>query len=202
MARNCAKSCGHCGTIYLPLCQSLCLSLCLSLYLSLCLSLSVSIILRKEIDSQPTNPHSLGPKFSGTPFSSFSPVSESDVLKMLKKSAPKSCDLDPIPTALLFDCVDAVLPSLTGMINESLASGFFPDVHKTALVTPLLKKVGLDNNVLKNYRPVSNLSFVSKLIEKIILSQLSNHLSENKLFSMYQSAYRPGHSLGGKIGTD
>ena len=48
--------------------------------------------------------------------------------------------------------------------------------------------------MLKNYRPVSNLSFVSKLIEKIVLSQLSKHLSANKLFSMYQSAYRPGHS--------
>ena len=48
--------------------------------------------------------------------------------------------------------------------------------------------------MLKNYRPVSNLSFVSKLIEKIVLSQLSEHLSVDKLFSMYQSAYRPGHS--------
>ena len=121
-------------------------------------------------------------------------MTESDVLKILKKSAPKSCDLDPIPTTLLFDCVDVVLPYLTKIINESLISGIFPEVHKTALVTPLLKKVGLDQNVLKNYRPVSNLSFVSKVIEKIVLSQLSGHLSVNKLFSMYQSAYRPGHS--------
>ena len=150
--------------------------------------------LRKEIDAQPTTPHTLGSKFTGVPFSSFAPVTESDVLKILKKSAPKSCDLDPIPTTLLFDCVDVVLPYLTKIINESLISGIFPEVHKTALVTPLLKKVGLDQNVLKNYRPVSNLSFVSKVIEKIVLSQLSGHLSVNKLFSMYQSAYRPGHS--------
>ena len=121
-------------------------------------------------------------------------MTEADVLTVLKKSAPKACDLDPIPTPLLFDCLKTLLTFLTSMINDSLVSGIFPDVHKVALVTPLLKKAGLDVNLLKNYRPVSNLSFVSKLMEKIVLSQLSNHLSKNTLFSRYQSAYRPGHS--------
>jgi len=73
-------------------------------------------------------------------------------------------------------------------------SGILPDVHKTALVTPLLKKPTLDHNELKNFRPVSNLSFVSKLIEKVVLSQLSAHLKTNHLFNPLQSAYRPGHS--------
>ena len=80
------------------------------------------------------------------------------------------------------------------MINDSLSSGVFPDVHKIALVTPLLKKPTLDVNDFKSYRPVSNLSFVSKLIEKVVLSQLSTHLSSNQLFNPLQSAYRPGHS--------
>ena len=47
---------------------------------------------------------------------------------------------------------------------------------------------------MKNYRPVSNLSFVSKIIEKLVLSQLSDHLSANNLYNRFQSAYRPGHS--------
>ncbi|WP_294078777.1 reverse transcriptase domain-containing protein, partial [Thiolapillus sp.] len=56
------------------------------------------------------------------------------------------------------------------------------------------RKKSLDQNELKNYRPVSNLSFVSKIIEKLVLSQLSDHLSANNLYNRFQSAYRPGHS--------
>ena len=80
------------------------------------------------------------------------------------------------------------------MINDSLSSGTFPDVHKTAIVTPLLKKPTLDANDLKSFRPVSNLSFLSKIIEKVVLSQLSTHLSSNQLYNPLQSAYRAGHS--------
>ena len=121
-------------------------------------------------------------------------MTDNDILEILKKSAPKTCDLDPLPTSLLFECLDIVLPFLTQMINDSLLSGVFPDVHKQAIVKPLLKKPSLDPNDFKNFRPVSNLSFVSKLIEKVVLSQLSDHLLSNNLFSKYQSAYRPGHS--------
>ena len=150
--------------------------------------------LRADLDAQPSVPHPLGRPFSGDPLAVFSPVTESDVRKILSASAPKTCDLDPIPTPLLFECLDVVLPTLTKIVNDSLASGIFPDVHKAALVTPLLKKPSLDHNELKNFRPVSNLSFVSKLLEKIVLSQLSSHLTSNKLLNPLQSAYRPGHS--------
>ena len=56
------------------------------------------------------------------------------------------------------------------------------------------RKKSLDQNELKNYRPVSNLSFVPKIIEKLVLSQLSDHLSANNLYNRFQSAYRPRHS--------
>ena len=59
---------------------------------------------------------------------------------------------------------------------------------------PLLKKPSLDHDNLKNYRPVSNLSFLSKSLEKIVLSQLSAYLSSDNLFCSSQSAYRAGHS--------
>ena len=65
---------------------------------------------------------------------------------------------------------------------------------KKALVTPLLKKSGLDKDVLKNYRPVSNLSFVLKVTEKAVLSQLNEHMDTNNLHTPVQSAYRSGHS--------
>ena len=65
---------------------------------------------------------------------------------------------------------------------------------KKAVVIPLLKKTGLDCNVLKNYRPVSNLPFLSKILEKVVLKQLQKHLSENNLLETNQSAYRKDHS--------
>jgi len=61
-------------------------------------------------------------------------------------------------------------------------------------VRPLLKKPGLDENVLKNYRPVSNLSFLSKCIERIVVAQLNEYLSSHDLFAKCQSAYRANHS--------
>jgi hypothetical protein len=65
---------------------------------------------------------------------------------------------------------------------------------KSALVTPLLKKASLSPEILKNYRPVSNLSFISKLTERVVASQLTDHMSENNLFVPVQSAYRRNHS--------
>ncbi|WP_419610691.1 RNA-directed DNA polymerase, partial [Thiolapillus sp.] len=75
-----------------------------------------------------------------------------------------------------------------------MATGIFPSCMKSAVVKPLLKKPSLDPNVLKHFRPVSNLPFVSKLIEKLVLDQLFRHLDHNNLWHTFQSAYRPKHS--------
>ena len=108
--------------------------------------------------------------------------------------APKPCELDSIPTSFLMECLDTVLPSMTSIINDSLMFGVFPSSYKSAIITPLLKKPSLDPNDLKNYIPVSNLSFMSKLLEKVVVSQLISHLNRHNLFSCFQSAFRPGHS--------
>ena len=83
---------------------------------------------------------------------------------LVQKLATKSCTLDPIPTSLLKDHLDEFIPILTDIINTSLQSGTFPDDLKNAAVRPLLKKANLplDDN---NYRPVSKLSYLGKLIE-------------------------------------
>ena len=91
-------------------------------------------------------------------------------------------------------CVDALVPCITGIVNDSLSTGIFPSVYKSAVVRPLLKKPSLDANCLKNFRPVSNLPFFSKLLEKIVLSQIIQHLNQNNLLDSHQSAYRAGHS--------
>ena len=112
----------------------------------------------------------------------------------IPNSAPKSCELDPIPSKLLIECLDSILPSLTDLFNSSLVSGIFPQCFKSALVTPILKKRCLDHNDLNNYRPVSNLCFIAKILEKLVLSQVSAYLNSHNLYNTCQSAYRTGHS--------
>ena len=76
----------------------------------------------------------------------------------------------------------------------SLSTGKVPPQFKQAIVTPVLKKPGLDPNDLKHFRPVSNLSFVSKVLEKVVLKRLQKHLAHAGLLETYQSAYRKNHS--------
>ena len=78
-------------------------------------------------------------------------------------------------------------------INKSLHTGHFPEGWKEALVYPLLKKPALDA-VNENFRPVSNLAFVSKLTEKAAFDGTYSHISANGLYPITQSAYRANHS--------
>ena len=80
------------------------------------------------------------------------------------------------------------------MINQYFAEGIFADSEKLALLRPLLKKANLDSGDMKNYRPISNLTFLSKIVECAILDQLLPYLERNEIISKYQSAYRKLHS--------
>ena len=80
------------------------------------------------------------------------------------------------------------------MTNCSLFSGTFPSGLRRAIITPILKKASLDKNSLGNYRPVSNLPFVGKLIEKVVSAQVSDYISSNGLSDPYQSAYTKARS--------
>ena len=132
--------------------------------------------------------------FNGAaPLEQFACVSVADITKVINKSPNKSCELDPIPTSLLKQCVGTLAPVITRITNLSLEISTVPRVYKCAIVRPLLKKSGLDT-VLKNYRPVSNLSFVSKLLEDVVIKQVSHHLTHNSLYESLQSAYKPRHS--------
>ena len=132
--------------------------------------------------------------FEGELMSSFNPVSDDELKKIILSCKPTTCDLDPFPTPLLLECIDAVLPAISCVINDSLSSGVVPAIFKRAVVKPLLKKPSLNQNELKNYRPVSNLPFLSKILERIVLAQLLSHLHHHNLLSAMQSAYRPRHS--------
>lgn len=128
------------------------------------------------------------------PLDSFSPVSESEVLKLVKSAPSKSCDLDPIPTELLKSCIDLLVIPITSLVNMSLSEGVFPFTFKTAYVSPLLKKSSLCKEDMKNYRPVSNLSFISKLLEKLVASRIKTHMDNSDTANPFQSAYRQHHS--------
>ncbi len=132
--------------------------------------------------------------FEGEPLREFRPATQDEVMKLIKRAPSKSCDLDPLPTWLLKEGPSHLLPLITAIINKSLATSTVPTSYKRALVRPLLKKKGLDKEVLSNYRPVSNLPFVSKLLEKVVSSRLEDHMEEHSLHDGFQSAYRNGHS--------
>ena len=136
----------------------------------------------------------LVPGTTAATFSSLEKVSQLTVKECILNSAPKSCELDSIPSKLSIECLDSILPSLTDLFNSSLASGIFPQCFKSAHVTPILKKRCLDHNDLNNYRPVSNLCFIAKILENLVLSQVSSYLNSHNLHNTCQSAYRPGHS--------
>jgi len=93
------------------------------------------------------------------------PASESEIYKVLSNCPNKQSDSDPIPTWLLKECSSVLVPTITNIVNLSLTSGQFHPILKESVISPLLKKSTLDKDQLSNYRPISNLSLISKIID-------------------------------------
>ena len=149
--------------------------------------------IRDDLDSRSCEPLTFA-IFDGPQLSQFEPVTDELIRGLILKSPTKSCMLDPIPTSLTKQCLDALVLLITFIVNASLFTGIVPPQFKQTIVTPLLKKPGLDTNDMKNFRPVSDLSFLTKILEKVVLIQLKKHLFCNNLFEIFQSAYRQNHS--------
>ena len=128
------------------------------------------------------------------PLCSFLNITQGEVEDTVRKMKPTTCALDPFPSALLKANISAISPAITKIINHSLLAGYIPPALKTAVIRPLLKKPTLDPEILSNYRPISNLPFLSKVLEKIVAAQLHDHLKDNNLFEKFQSGFRQGHS--------
>lgn len=127
-------------------------------------------------------------------FSNFCSINAENISVVIRRVARKSCDLDPMPAVVLLDCLDVLLPVITKIINLSLETGTMPDPLKVALLTPLLKKPNANHEEFGNFRPISNLSFISKSIEKVVAQQLTKYISDNGLDEPFQSAYKSFHS--------
>ena len=149
--------------------------------------------IRQDLDAHPSEPATFS-AYDGPKLCLFQPVTEEEIRKLIVESPTKTCMLDPIPTSLTKECLSDLLPLITRIVNSSLCSGAIPPQFKQAVVTPLLKKPGLDPNDLKNFWPVSNLLFISKIQVKVVLTQLQKHLSENDLLEIRQPAYWKNHS--------
>ena len=121
--------------------------------------------------------------------SRLAPMTEKEVLRVITSLKTKSCEMDSIPTHILKKMIPAVLPLIVKIVNLSLTQGEFCRCWKTAVVRPLFKKLGLAL-IHSNYRPVSNLTFISEVIERCMLLKISDHCNKYHLQLDYQSAYR------------
>ena len=128
------------------------------------------------------------PPFDPPTLTVFTQVTQHKIGKIISKSPTKSCLLDLLPTFLIKECIDILLPSVAKLVNCSLREGLVPDGFKKAVITRLIKKASLPVDDLKNYRPVSGLSFISKLVERVIAKQLVDHIHRHGLDNPYQSA--------------
>ena len=123
----------------------------------------------------------------------FSPISESDLLKIIEAMPSKSCELDYIGIDKMREVLNTCIPSITKIVNLSLNKGAFSKQWKTTIVKPLIKakKKGTAHT---NYRPVRNLSFISKVVERCTLQQVTQHCNNHTLLPDFQSPYQKHHS--------
>ena len=128
------------------------------------------------------------------PLTEFEPATVSEITKLLSTLPAKSCLLDPIPTWLLKRISTTISPILCHLCNLSFQHGLFPTQLKQARVIPRLKKPTLDPDTANSYRPISNLSFISKLVERLVAKRFIDHANLHALLPPQQSAYRPFHS--------
>ena len=147
-----------------------------------------------NLNSRPVNTYlayvslKIGPQ---NVLSSFKPLTEAAICKLIKSSANKSCALDPMPTPLVVSCLDVLLPVITTIVNSSLLHGYFSSNWKEAIVTPTLKNPSLTSE-FSNLRPISNLQFISKLTERAVFDQLQGTLRYTTASCYYGNFGREG----------
>ena len=98
----------------------------------------------------------------------FHPLSCDVLSSLISKLNKTTCVLDPFPTKLLMSHLFYIIDIIICIVNLCFSSGVFPTACKSSIIFPLIKKQGLDPEILKNYRPVANLSFISKLLKKLL----------------------------------
>lgn len=138
------------------------------------------------------------PTFSVAPnassFTDFQCIVADDVISAIKRLPDKSCAADTLPTPQLKLVADLIAPFLAELFSRSMLVATVPEAMKSAYITPLIKKPDSDASDPRSYRPISNLSVVSKLLERTVFGQLCDYLTKADLLPRLQSAYRAHHS--------
>ncbi|KAL0163779.1 hypothetical protein M9458_039532, partial [Cirrhinus mrigala] len=124
----------------------------------------------------------------------FETVTLMDLKRAVHELKATVCPLDAVPARIMKEAIDIVGPCLVSFINSCLSLGTVPTALKHAIVRPLLKKPNLDPSILSNFRPISHLPFLSKLMEKLVVSQLQSHLQLHAIADKFQSGFRSRHS--------
>lgn len=127
-------------------------------------------------------------------FSDLTLVNHDTIREYASKSALKSCNLDPLPASIMKNCIDMLLPTMTMMVNMSLSTEAMPEALKTAELLPSSKKPDADHEQFPNFRPLSNLKMLSKVIEKMAAVKLTDHVTTHHLDEWFQPAYKSYHS--------
>ena len=102
--------------------------------------------------------------------------------------------MDFVPTIIIKSCADVFGPLIARLANLSFAEGKFPDMFRAGQVTPLLKKPGANTADMSNYRPITNLNTIEKILERLAMNQLRRHMESTPNGAPLQSAYRAFHS--------
>jgi len=139
-------------------------------------------------------PPTFTPITSSSSLSTFRSTTVDEVSSLIRRLPDKSSAADPIPTSVLKDVADLVAPYIVHLFNTSIAAGRFPSCFKRSFITPIVKKAGLDKEDVQSYRPISNLSVLSKLIERLIARRLIDYIRDANLLPSFQSGFRPLHS--------
>ena len=140
------------------------------------------------------NPLSHDSSFSNIPLSAFSNVTPDEVRKLLSSMCFKFSPLDAFPASIIKSCPKSFSLIISKLANLSFSKGYFPSQYKIAQITPLLKKPNLNPDDTANYRPISNLHTIGKILERLALARLQPHILSSGNFNPMQSAYRKFHS--------
>ena len=145
-----------------------------------------------------TNDEQFNMESGGSPIENllvFDAATENEISEIITSFGVKCSPEDPMPASVLTSHSELLIPIWTKLVNMSLEQGSM-DCLKNAVVIPIIKQLDstMDKDEYKNYRPVSNLLFLGKLIERIVSARLDKHMKDNNLHSDFQHGYKKGHS--------
>jgi len=151
-------------------------------------------VIKTRLSSHGTLLLQLDTVFTGLLLDGLQPPTEGEVRWLISTMPNKSPPVDCILTSVIKSCIDVFASMIVHLAQLYVSEGKFPSRCKTASVTTLLKKKDLDSNVPSNFRPISNLHTISKIMVRLFMARIQPHIESCRNFNQYQSAYRRGHS--------